>query len=932
MSSPQWQNSVVPARLSLLAIYNPSLGLTDETFPEQAVFYYSRKAHEARQSIRKNARNDAAGGDAAREEENEKLRQIGLAQGMIDFARTFSGGQAVDSIDTEKSRIVLHELEAGWWILASIDLTRLPGVPTSTPEPTKKGAEKPEPKTNIEYSAREVSPPALLIQQLIQAHHIFSLHHGPSLNELYVRLPRTKFCNILDRYWARFSRTWDVLLHGSPATDIFSGIKLSSGGELGMGVGEEDWGSGERVVLEDLVRRTEGLVDVVAARFGDEAPPKEVAVTSDIEALPWMGGGNYPIASDGIVFGGVGSISKPSLRNVSLWMRQIYTYGEYAYGVRDNPLRERKKRRRRQMPVPDAGSDFVDESDPRPKVPAVPDSTVAKDFGKPNKSPTLDGADGDSNDEARSTARPGIPPPIVSAAETSLNNATRYTKTAAVPVTLPGNDTTLGVPDQYMKYLTFGISTLVKSGQQKRPEAPRRTSTSSSKTMTEQRHAASRLPKHEALPELDEADLTQVEPIPEGQTLQDKIAMQKRLEQQGHFIVGLKGDLDSVPENSDVTVDDTKDEEFGGLRNVLRTIHVQLSTDRMHEQERTSLQRKLSDAGLPAGVEGFDDFKRHRVLIYVHRPFMYCLLFEHRTPSLAVASFYKDMHRNLMPIHKPLLSSTSYTKVAQRIDDAQASSSDTASIMSGQSSSSMISQPSPIYDLLYDPALLTVHTSIPNIAEPGTPAAEGILTKRSQKGSASSAVWTRIEALNVHSQILNTLSSVKRSTHEYERTSKTNRGWWVVWMKLPPSSKEETEANPQSDAEPHADPNMPSFRVDPPNDKFGPPPLPKEDSGGTIVPPSTRHASTMTRQPPPSMNRIAFLVRKASDANASAAKSSSAGSRAASSMWSALTLRPTSMSDENTGGTGAGWGPSALTGGIGFDPRKYVEGLLSLNR
>lgn len=87
MSSPQWQTQVVPARLSFLAIYNPSLGLTDETFKEQAVFYYSRKAHEARLAVRKKARSDAGNGGALREEENEKLRQIGLAQGMIDFAR-----------------------------------------------------------------------------------------------------------------------------------------------------------------------------------------------------------------------------------------------------------------------------------------------------------------------------------------------------------------------------------------------------------------------------------------------------------------------------------------------------------------------------------------------------------------------------------------------------------------------------------------------------------------------------------------------------------------------------------------------------------------------------------------------------------------------------------------------------------------------------
>lgn len=34
------------------------------------------------------------------------------------LCRGFSDGKAVDSIDTEKSRIILHEIESGWWILA----------------------------------------------------------------------------------------------------------------------------------------------------------------------------------------------------------------------------------------------------------------------------------------------------------------------------------------------------------------------------------------------------------------------------------------------------------------------------------------------------------------------------------------------------------------------------------------------------------------------------------------------------------------------------------------------------------------------------------------------------------------------------------------------------------------------------------------------
>lgn len=80
----------------------------------------------------------------------------------------------------------------------------------------------------------------------------------------------------------------------------------------------------------------------------------------------------------------------------------------------------------------------------------------------------------------------------------------------------------------------------------------------------------------------------------------------------------------------------------------------------------------------------------------------------------------------------------------------------------------------PICDLVYDPSNLTVHTTIPNIPEPGLTAEE-----------TAAAPWTKVEALTVHSQILNTYISTRRYTAELERTCKTNRGWWVVWMRLP---------------------------------------------------------------------------------------------------------------------------------------------------
>src|SRR2546421_10292404 len=74
---------VRPAQLSFLAIFNPSLGSDDNAFRDQIVFYSSRAAR--LRKARKGYDADAWGSQD--EDENERLRQIGLAQGMVDFAK-----------------------------------------------------------------------------------------------------------------------------------------------------------------------------------------------------------------------------------------------------------------------------------------------------------------------------------------------------------------------------------------------------------------------------------------------------------------------------------------------------------------------------------------------------------------------------------------------------------------------------------------------------------------------------------------------------------------------------------------------------------------------------------------------------------------------------------------------------------------------------
>ena len=100
-SSPQ---RVVPAHLSFLTIYNPALGPTDETLGDQILYYYSARFEEELEQRRADRQHRSKSDDqktsqgqqVAREQEkkddreaeqNERLRQVGLAQGMVDFVK-----------------------------------------------------------------------------------------------------------------------------------------------------------------------------------------------------------------------------------------------------------------------------------------------------------------------------------------------------------------------------------------------------------------------------------------------------------------------------------------------------------------------------------------------------------------------------------------------------------------------------------------------------------------------------------------------------------------------------------------------------------------------------------------------------------------------------------------------------------------------------
>ncbi|KAG0089746.1 Vacuolar fusion protein CCZ1 B [Podila epicladia] len=92
--------SVTPASLSYFCIYNPDFGPTDETQHEQLLCYIARKTV----SI------------------DAKMRNIGLAQGLVNFARIFSPTAPCDNVHSQKNRLVFFEPEPGYWMHLSIEL------------------------------------------------------------------------------------------------------------------------------------------------------------------------------------------------------------------------------------------------------------------------------------------------------------------------------------------------------------------------------------------------------------------------------------------------------------------------------------------------------------------------------------------------------------------------------------------------------------------------------------------------------------------------------------------------------------------------------------------------------------------------------------------------------------------------------------------
>jgi hypothetical protein len=628
---------------------------------------------------------------------------------------------------------------------------------------------------------------------LLRAHSIFLMHHGSSLSALFVRSKRRKFITVLGRYWDLFLSTWNVMLHGNPIRDVFGGINIAASGELGVGVGEEDRGSGEREVLEGLVGRIEGLVDLVVSKFGEYEPDAEA---DGKDSSPWLGTGQEARSEDGAIFLGTGAVSRKSLRDITHWMEDLYTWGEHAYGVIDSPTSVRHRKTRQAAKV----TEQARNPDSAPEPPASATESTAQ---------VAEGPEQKQQQQQQSSPKPDE----------------------------QDKDRQEGGFEKMVGYLKLGYGTYWSL-----PGASNE-SPGSTSTAPGAQSAAKAQDENKSRPGLPRRASSH--------------------EDMGHFLIGLKGDIEETLSDTDLSHDsDNVDVDVDhNSRTLLRTINVELESEAMDRAEATIVR----DFEHPASIltqsqvvgnmlPGYDSHDLNkaiklRVVVYVNRPFIFTFMFALRTDSLAWDSLYKSLHYQLAPLRKPLLTSTRYRPERPNVGPVASS----------------------IHELVWDPELLTIHCTIPNIPEQYAP----------------TDTWSRADALSTHLQLLNIYGATRSpKVTDLERTQKTSRGWWIVWTRL--LQRKEQQRRSETAAG-----NLNTIRESEDQDVEGS----QTDADG----------DDNDEDDVPGVSKEIFLVRCASD---------HARFRGVSG----------SYLEAGTGSEGAG----KLAQGIGVDTRRYVEELLSL--
>ncbi|RIB22322.1 hypothetical protein C2G38_2174288 [Gigaspora rosea] len=177
METPSSYGSVaVPPSLNHFAIYNPTFGPTEETQQDQLLYYVAKKTVPM----------------------DVKMRQIGLAQGLINFTRAFSPIKACENVHTQKNRMVFHEPEKDYWIYVSIELGHIKKLTKD-----KDG----KPKTVVEYFDSNLHDSGIkrMLEMGYEMYRVFNGTFDSTVKTLGVKALKIK----LEEFFSNWVLEWE---------------------------------------------------------------------------------------------------------------------------------------------------------------------------------------------------------------------------------------------------------------------------------------------------------------------------------------------------------------------------------------------------------------------------------------------------------------------------------------------------------------------------------------------------------------------------------------------------------------------------------------------------------------------------------------------------------------------------------------------------
>ncbi|CAG8493883.1 6887_t:CDS:10 [Ambispora leptoticha] len=168
-------NSASPS-LSYFCIYNPSFGSTEETQVNQIIYYVARTTVPM----------------------DVKMRQIGLAQGLVNFSRVFSPDKPCENVHTQKNRLAFYEPEPNYWIHISIELGHM--------KRTTKDKDG-KPKSSVEFLDANLHD-SNIRRMLEKGYEMYRIFNGPF--EHTVRTEGVKALKIkLEEFFSKWVFEWD---------------------------------------------------------------------------------------------------------------------------------------------------------------------------------------------------------------------------------------------------------------------------------------------------------------------------------------------------------------------------------------------------------------------------------------------------------------------------------------------------------------------------------------------------------------------------------------------------------------------------------------------------------------------------------------------------------------------------------------------------